>query len=64
MIKSKGIGTSGNLQVILFFAAILNFEESCFMLDTILIQSLGIGKKKACLKSDAVLILFTKPTIT
>ena len=34
------------------------------MPDTVLIQSLGIGKKKACLKPDAVPTLFIKPTIT
>ena len=39
----------------------LHFEQSCFTADTILTQSLGIGKKKATLKPDAIPTLFTKP---
>ncbi len=31
-----------------------HFEPSCFMADSILSQSLGFGKKRACLKPDAV----------
>lgn len=38
-----------------------HFEQACFMPDTILSQSLGLGKKRACLKPDAVPTLFTKP---
>ena len=38
----------------------LHFEQSCFTADTILTQSLGLGKKKATLKPDAVPTLFTK----
>ncbi len=37
------------------------FEPSCFMADSILSQSLGLGKKRACLKPDAVPTLFSKP---
>ena len=39
----------------------LHFEQSCFIADTILTQSLGLGKKKATLKPDAVPTLFAKP---
>ena len=39
-----------------------HFEKSCFMPDRVLMQSLGMGKKKPCLKPDAVPTLFTKPT--
>ncbi len=38
-----------------------HFEPSCFMADSILSQSLGLGKKRACLKPDAVPTLFSKP---
>lgn len=38
-----------------------HFEQGCFMPDTILSESLGLGKKKSCLKHDAVPTLFTKP---
>ena len=37
-----------------------HFEPSCFMADSILSQSLGLGKKRACLKPDAVPTLFSK----
>ena len=39
----------------------LHFEQSCFTSDTILVQSLGLGKKRPILKPDAVPTLFTKP---
>lgn len=38
-----------------------HFEQSCFRLDTLLTQSLGLGKKKASLNPDAVPTLFWKP---
>ena len=38
----------------------LHFKQSCFTADTILTQLLGLGKKKATLKPDAVLTLFTR----
>ena len=38
----------------------LHFEQSCFTADTILTQSLGLRKKKATLKPDAIPTLFTK----
>ena len=38
-----------------------HFEESCFSSDQLLTVSLGLGKKKASLKSDAVPTLFSKP---
>ena len=49
---------SGNLQIIPFFAAIISKSLASCM-----IQSLGIGKRKACLKPDAVPTLFIKPWI-
>ncbi len=38
-----------------------HFEPSCFMADSILSQSPGLGKKRASLKPDAVPTLFSKP---
>ena len=38
-----------------------HFEESCFETDTLLMGSLGLGKKKIYLKADAVPTLFSKP---
>lgn len=38
-----------------------HFEQDCFMPDSILSQSLGLGKKRICLKPDAVPTLF-KPS--
>jgi len=37
-----------------------HFESACFMVNSILSQSLGLGKKRACLKPDAIPTLFTK----
>ena len=39
-----------------------HFEQSCFEDSTLLSLSLGLGKKKARLKTDAVPTLFSKPT--
>ena len=39
-----------------------HFEGSFFEQGTLLVQSLGLGKKKACLKPDAVPTLFSRST--
>ena len=39
-----------------------HFEKSCFEQGTLLMQSLGLGKKKACLKPDALPTSFSRPT--
>ena len=38
----------------------LHFQQSCFSADTLLTQALGLRKKKATLKPDAVPTLFTE----
>ena len=35
-------------------------KQLCFMADSMLLQSLGLGKRSACLKPDAVPTLFNK----